>query len=144
MSQRQGLDPRGRQEVWDVITGSSDLGTTIFLTTQYLEEADRLAHRLAVIDHGRIVADGSADELKQRVASKRLDIELVDDTAYLAVAVELGRLVIHMHRPTHTVGVATSGSRSRRPGASRSHRPVARFASTASQCTPLRSTTCSC
>ncbi|HEY3923374.1 MAG TPA: ATP-binding cassette domain-containing protein [Acidothermaceae bacterium] len=105
-----GLDPRGRQEVWDVITGLSDAGTTILLTTQYLEEADRLAHRLAVINHGRIVAEGSADDLKQRVASKRLDLVLVDDTTYLAVAAELGRQVIHMHRPTSTLGVATNGA----------------------------------
>lgn len=105
-----GLDPRGRQEVWDVITSLSEAGTTIFLTTQYLEEADRLAHRLAVINHGRIVAEGSADDLKQRVASKRLDLVLVDDTAYLVVAAELGRQVIHMHRPTSTLGVATTGA----------------------------------
>jgi ABC-2 type transport system ATP-binding protein len=105
-----GLDPRGRQEVWDVITGLSHAGTTIFLTTQYLEEADRLAHRLAVINHGRIVAEGSADELKQRVASRRLDVVLVDDDTYLAVATELGRLVVHLHRPTRTVGVATNGA----------------------------------
>src|ERR1700722_8731351 len=71
-----GLDPRGRQEVWDVVTDLSNAGTTIFLTTQYLDEADRLAHRLAVINRGQIVAEGSADALKQRVASKRLDIEL--------------------------------------------------------------------
>ena len=105
-----GLDPRGRQEVWDVITGLSHAGTTVFLTTQYLEEADRLAHRLAVINQGRIVAEGSADDLKQRVASKRLDLVLVDDATYLAVAAELGRQVIHMHRPTTTLGVATNGA----------------------------------
>ena len=105
-----GLDPRGRQEVWDVITDLSTAGTTVFLTTQYLEEADRLAHRLAVIDHGRIVAEGSADDLKQRVASKRLDLVLVDDAAYLAVAAELGRQVIHLHRPTSTLGIATNGA----------------------------------
>jgi ABC-2 type transport system ATP-binding protein len=107
-----GLDPRGRQDVWDVITGLSNAGVTIFLTTQYLEEADRLAHRLAVINRGRIVAEGSADELKQRVARKRLDVVAIDDARYLQIAEELGRRVIHLHRPTRTLGIATNGAAS--------------------------------
>ena len=61
-----GLDPRSRLAMWDVITGLADSGVTVFLTTQYLEEADRLADRVAVIDGGRVVAEGTPAELKRR------------------------------------------------------------------------------
>jgi ABC-2 type transport system ATP-binding protein len=63
-----GLDPQARARMWDEIRALRDLGTTVFLTTHYLEEADALADRLAIIDHGRIVAEGTSDELKQAVA----------------------------------------------------------------------------
>ena len=63
-----GLDPQARARMWDEIRGLRKAGTTVFLTTHYLEEADALADRLAIIDHGRIVAEGTADELKQQVA----------------------------------------------------------------------------
>ncbi len=63
-----GLDPQARARMWDEIRGLRELGTTVFLTTHYLEEADALADRLAIIDHGRIVAEGTADELKRQVA----------------------------------------------------------------------------
>jgi len=63
-----GLDPQARARMWDEIRGLRDAGTTIFLTTHYLEEADALANRLAIIDHGLIVALGTADELKRQVA----------------------------------------------------------------------------
>jgi ABC-2 type transport system ATP-binding protein len=62
-----GLDPRSRRTMWDIIRRLADDGVTIFLTTQYLEEADRLADRIAVLDGGRLVAEGSADELKRLV-----------------------------------------------------------------------------
>jgi ABC-2 type transport system ATP-binding protein len=63
-----GLDPQARARMWDEIRGLREQGTTIFLTTHYLEEADALADRLAIIDHGLIVAEGTADELKRQVA----------------------------------------------------------------------------
>jgi ABC-2 type transport system ATP-binding protein len=63
-----GLDPQARARMWDEIRALRELGTTVFLTTHYLEEADALADRLAIIDHGKIVAEGTADELKRQVA----------------------------------------------------------------------------
>ncbi len=63
-----GLDPQARARMWDEIRALRELGTTVFLTTHYLEEADALADRLAIIDHGKIVAEGTADELKSQVA----------------------------------------------------------------------------
>ena len=69
-----GLDTRSRQELWSLIRSLADAGTTVFLTTQYLEEADRLADRIAVLDGGRIAAEGTADELKARIGGEVVEL----------------------------------------------------------------------
>lgn len=69
-----GLDTRSRRELWDVIRSLADAGTTVFLTTQYLEEADQLADRIAVLDGGRVVATGTAAELKSRVGGDTVEL----------------------------------------------------------------------
>ncbi|MFJ2934932.1 ATP-binding cassette domain-containing protein [Streptomyces sp. NPDC087219] len=73
-----GLDPRGRGEVWESVRSLVGGGTTVLLTTQYLEEADQLADRISVVDQGRVVADGTADELKARVGVDRIDVVVRD------------------------------------------------------------------
>jgi ABC-2 type transport system ATP-binding protein len=71
-----GLDPRSRNQVWDIVRAIAAEGTTVLLTTQYLEEADRLADRLAVIDHGRLIAEGHSRELKASIGGSTLHIRL--------------------------------------------------------------------
>jgi ABC-2 type transport system ATP-binding protein len=86
-----GLDPRSRLELWDVITELKQRGTTIVLTTQYLEEADQLADTISVIDAGTIIAEGTADELKTKVGGDVLDLRVADRDATARAAVALAR-----------------------------------------------------
>jgi ABC-2 type transport system ATP-binding protein len=81
-----GLDPRGRAEVWSSVRSLVDGGTTVLLTTQYLEEADQLADRISVIDHGKVIAEGTADELKSKTGGDRIDVVLRDSTQLASAA----------------------------------------------------------
>jgi ABC-2 type transport system ATP-binding protein len=105
-----GLDPRSRQAVWDVVTGLTRDGVTVFLTTQYLEEADRLADRVAVMDGGKIVAEGTPAELKQQVAGHRLDLTAPDRAAFDGLVRELGTRALQPVADRLVVSVATDGS----------------------------------
>ncbi len=80
-----GLDPRSRLLMWDLVEDLVREGTTVLLTTQYLDEADRLADAIAVIDQGRVIAEGTSDELKARVGGERLEVRLADPSAAFAV-----------------------------------------------------------
>jgi ABC-2 type transport system ATP-binding protein len=82
-----GLDPRSRLSLWGVIEGLVADGTTVLLTTQYLDEADRLANTIAVIDHGLLIAQGTSDELKDHVGGERLEVRL-DDEADVHAAIQ--------------------------------------------------------
>ncbi|QOV36533.1 ATP-binding cassette domain-containing protein [Streptomyces ferrugineus] len=95
-----GLDPRGRAEVWSAVRSLVGGGTTVLLTTQYLEEADQLADRISVVDAGRVIADGTSDELKALTGGDRIDVVLRD-------AGQLGAAVALLPVPASGVSVDT-------------------------------------
>ncbi len=109
-----GLDPRSRLSLWEVIEDLVSEGTTVLLTTQYLDEADRLASEIAVIDQGRVIAGGTPDELKDRVGGERLEIRL-DDAASAEVAV--GALASMADEPPSVAGEVVRVGVHRRNGA---------------------------
>jgi ABC-2 type transport system ATP-binding protein len=104
-----GLDPQSRLTMWQVIAGLATSGVTVFLTTQYLEEADRLADQIAVMDAGRLIAEGTGEQLKRRVAARRLDVTCPDLTAFEQVSRYFGDHVVHLDPARLTVGVPTDG-----------------------------------
>jgi ABC-2 type transport system ATP-binding protein len=104
-----GLDLRSRQTMWQIVSGLAASGVTVFLTTQYLEEADQLADRVAILDGGRLVADGTPGELKQQIAGQRLDIELADAASYADVITYLGERATHTDVERLTAGIAITG-----------------------------------
>jgi len=105
-----GLDPQSRLTTWRAIAGLAASGVTVFLTTQYLEEADRLAGQIAVLDGGLVVAAGRAAELKRRVAAQRLDLTCPTPAAFGQVSQILAGRAVHLDPAALTVGVATDGS----------------------------------
>ncbi|MEU7052008.1 ATP-binding cassette domain-containing protein [Streptomyces eurythermus] len=106
-----GLDPRNRQQLWEVIKQLVSGGTTLLLTTQYLEEADHLAHDIAVVDHGRVIAQGTSDQLKARTGGERVEV-VVQDREHIATAAEVlrnlgkGETTVEEHTRRLTVPVS--------------------------------------
>jgi ABC-2 type transport system ATP-binding protein len=105
-----GLDPQSRLTMWQVVEGLAAEGVTVFLTTQYLEEAERLAETIAVLDGGRVIAQGTAAELKQRVASQRLDLTCTSETAFCQISRYFADHASHRDEASLTLGVPTDGS----------------------------------
>jgi ABC-2 type transport system ATP-binding protein len=101
-----GLDPRSRIAMWDSIKKLMADGTTILLTTQYLEEADQLADQIIVIDGGKVIAEGTAKELKGKVGKDRLELMFANEKALLAAQKALGSDVVSFSEKEHSVTVA--------------------------------------
>ena len=107
-----GLDPRSRLGLWDAVGDLAASGTTILLTTQYLEEADRLANRVSLLDHGRVVAEGTPAGLKTRVAGQRLELVFPDGGAFDRAARLLDGRVVRTDEGQWTIAIGTDGSAS--------------------------------
>jgi ABC-2 type transport system ATP-binding protein len=111
-----GLDPRSRLGMWDVIRSLVRDGVTLLLTTQYLEEADELADTIAVVDHGRIIARGTADDLKAQVGGERIEVVIhdrtrIDDARRILEGIGIGSATVDEH--TRRVTVPSDGGATR-------------------------------
>ncbi|MER5259155.1 ATP-binding cassette domain-containing protein [Streptomyces sp. NPDC002855] len=107
-----GLDPRNRQQLWEVIQELVAGGTTLLLTTQYLEEADHLAHDICVIDHGRVIARGTSDQLKAQTGGERVEVvvhEREDITPATEVLRGLGKGEVAVENHTRKLTVPVTG-----------------------------------
>ena len=113
-----GLDPRSRNQVWDIIRLLVDQGTTVLLTTQYLEEADTLADRIAVIDHGKVIAEGTPSQLKASIGSSSVHLRLADAAQRpLAQQVMTATLAVPVVLETDTSALSARIPRARDAGA---------------------------
>jgi ABC-2 type transport system ATP-binding protein len=132
-----GLDPRSRQDVWAAVAELARAGTTVLLTTQYLEEADRLADRIAVIDSGTVVAEGTADSLKRQVAGHRLEAVACDADALAELHRRAGTRTLEVDPATRLIALPVEDEAAQvralldelDPGADRIERFVVRTAS---------------
>lgn len=105
-----GLDPRSRNTLWSIVRELASEGVTVFLTTQYLEEADQLADRISLIDQGHIIAEGTANELKQSLGQGVLELNFPDNNATLQASVALKAERATNSPNTHTLRLPTDGS----------------------------------
>jgi ABC-2 type transport system ATP-binding protein len=105
-----GLDPRSRLVMWDIIKRLMAKGTTILLTTQYLEEADQLADRIIVIDGGKVIAEGTAKELKSKIGNDRLELTFDKQTTFAAAVKAIGKDVSDSNDKELTVAVNVQDS----------------------------------
>ena len=105
-----GLDPRSRMMMWKQITDLVAAGVTVFLTTQYLEEADQLADKIAVIEEGRIIAEGTSERLKQQVGKERLEVAFTEHHRFEKAYSLLGGQIVHNDEQKYMISIVTDGT----------------------------------